>query len=199
MWLGVLSAPGSPAAGMWLFIFMSSGRGLLTQGPREGTTLQRQTGGPSPLKAGDGWWKQQGLLLQAPPEGSHLWSLCPLSYPHQAFSAADPEPRSFQSQDLSWLLLPPPHSSRGTHMLGCRACLGFLFPIDRLEMKPASAGGKHFISILTCLGDGERQFAGLCWRRPSLSLVLEVITTTWSSERASGCVSIWPRLAGCCA
>lgn len=64
------------------------------------------------------------------------------------------------------------------HMRGCGAGLGFLFPIDHSQMKPASAGGKRFLSKATSLDDREWQFAGLCPRRPSPCLAREVITTT---------------------
>lgn len=86
---------------------------------------------------------------------------------------------------LSWLLPQAPHSLRAQdlsralpHMPGCWARLGFFFPMDRLQMKPASVGGKRFLSTLTSFDDRERQFARLCRRRPSLSPCAEVITTT---------------------
>lgn len=95
------------------------------------------------------------------------WEKPPVASAPQAIAAADlrasllPAPRP--------QLLPAPWLSGHTHTLGGGACPGFLFLTDHLQMKPASVGGKHFISILTSLDDRERQLAGLCQRRASLS------------------------------
>lgn len=134
---------------------------MLLGSPTDGGTGARLA------QAGDVSCQRRTLALDPLGEAS-----CGLHPPPRLLLLLTREPHSFWNAGPQQGAPATSPALVAAHVLGCWACLGFLFPIDRLQMKPASTGGKHFISILTSLDDGERQFAGLCRGRPRLSLVL---------------------------